>query len=137
MKPNDAGVYVTLAAFYNRRGEFDKTIEALHARAERGAEQPGSLLHDRDLLLGEGLSRLHDLAGGQDQVRAAGNEAIDKAIKLKSDYPEALTYKGLLLRVQANLEKDPGSSRRSQGSRPVQRSRPRRCEAARRAGAGE
>ena len=37
----------------------------------------------------------------------AGNEAIDKAIKLKSDYPEALTYKNLLLRVQANLEKDP------------------------------
>ena len=33
--------------------------------------------------------------------------AIDKAIQLKSDYPEALTYKGLLLRVQANLEKNP------------------------------
>ena len=37
----------------------------------------------------------------------AGNEAIDKAIQLKSDYPEALTYKNLLLRVQANLEKNP------------------------------
>jgi hypothetical protein len=37
----------------------------------------------------------------------AGNEAIDKAIQLKADYPEALTYKGLLLRVQANLEKNP------------------------------
>ena len=33
--------------------------------------------------------------------------AIDKAIELKSDYPEALTYKGLLLRVQATLEKNP------------------------------
>ena len=32
---------------------------------------------------------------------------MDKAIKLKPDYIEALTYKDLLLRVQANLEKNP------------------------------
>ena len=36
-----------------------------------------------------------------------GLDAVDKALQLKGDYPEALTYKGLLLRVQARLEKDP------------------------------
>ena len=36
-----------------------------------------------------------------------GIEAVDKALALKSDYMEALTYKNLLLRLQANLEKDP------------------------------
>src|SRR5262249_45496401 len=37
-----------------------------------------------------------------------GEAAVDQALKLKPDYIEALVYKGLLLRLQANLEKDPG-----------------------------
>jgi len=36
-----------------------------------------------------------------------GLEAIDKAISIKPDYMEAITYKGLLLRTQAIVEKDP------------------------------
>ena len=36
-----------------------------------------------------------------------GEEAVEKALKLKPDYVEAIVYKGLLLRLQANLEKDP------------------------------
>ena len=36
-----------------------------------------------------------------------GLEAVDKAIEIKSDYMEAVAYKNLLLRLQANLEKDP------------------------------
>ena len=55
MKPNDSTVYTALAAFYNRQGEFGKTMEALEARAREGAEQSRSVLHHRDLLLGEGL----------------------------------------------------------------------------------
>jgi hypothetical protein len=40
-----------------------------------------------------------------------GLEQVDKALQLKPDYMEALTYKNLLLRLQANLEKDQGSRR--------------------------
>ena len=36
-----------------------------------------------------------------------GIEAIDQALKIKPDYTEALVYKDLLLRLEANLEKDP------------------------------
>ena len=36
-----------------------------------------------------------------------GLRAIDEAIALKRDYFEALTYKNLLLRVQAKYEKNP------------------------------
>jgi hypothetical protein len=36
----------------------------------------------------------------------AGLEAEEKAIQLKNDYVEAITYKGLLLRLQANMEKN-------------------------------
>jgi hypothetical protein len=34
-------------------------------------------------------------------------EAIDKAIKIRPDYVEAIVYKNLLLRLQANLETNP------------------------------
>ena len=37
-----------------------------------------------------------------------GEAAVEQALKLKPDYVEAIVYKGLLLRLQANLEKDPG-----------------------------
>jgi len=38
----------------------------------------------------------------------AGIEEADKALALKPDYFEALTYKNLLLRSMALVEKDPG-----------------------------
>jgi len=107
MKPNDAGVYVTLAAFYNRQGEFAKTMEALHARAEREPNNPEAY-YTIATYYWEKSSR-DFTASEADRMKfvLAGHDAIDKAITLKSDYPEALTYKGLLLRVQANLEKNP------------------------------
>jgi len=36
-----------------------------------------------------------------------GIAAVDKALEIKPDYIEAMTYKGLLLRTQALIEKDP------------------------------
>jgi hypothetical protein len=36
-----------------------------------------------------------------------GVEAADKALSLKTDFVEALTFKGLLLRQEALVEKDP------------------------------
>ncbi len=68
----------------------------------------------------------------------AGNEAIDKAIKLKADYHEALTYKGLLLRVQAKLEKNP--ARQQQLLKDADQYRDRAVEVQKKqraAGAGE
>ena len=37
---------------------------------------------------------------------AKGMEAVDKALELRPDYFEALTYKDLLFRQQARLEKN-------------------------------
>jgi hypothetical protein len=36
-----------------------------------------------------------------------GLVAVNKALEIKPDYVEAMTYKGLLLRTQALVEKDP------------------------------
>ena len=36
-----------------------------------------------------------------------GIDAIDRALQIKPDYMEAFVYKNLLVRLKANLEKDP------------------------------
>jgi hypothetical protein len=41
-----------------------------------------------------------------------GLESVDKAITIKDDYMEAIAYKNLLLRLQANLIKDPAQQQR-------------------------
>ena len=35
-----------------------------------------------------------------------GIAAVDHALQIKPDYAEGMVYKGLLLRLEANLEKD-------------------------------
>ena len=52
-KPTDPAGYMQLAGYYNRQGEFDKTIEALEQRADLEPNNPEALLHDRDVLLGQ------------------------------------------------------------------------------------
>ena len=107
MKPNDAGVYITLAGFYNRQGEFDKTMEALQARAEQEPNNPEAFYTIATYYWEKAYRDFTTPEPDKIKFVQAGIEAIDKAIELKSDYFEALTYKNLLLRVQANLEKNP------------------------------
>ena len=105
-KPNDASVYTTLAGYYNRQGQFDKTIDSLEQRAAKEPNNPeafqtiATFYWDkayRDATLKEPQKR---------EYLQKGIEAVDQAIKIKPDYMEALVYKGLLLRLEANLEKD-------------------------------
>lgn len=106
-KPNDAAGYLQLAGFYNRQEQFDKTIDALQQRAAKEPKNPEAFYTIstyywdkayRDFRLKEPQKRTYI---------AKGLEEVDKAIALKPDYMEALTYKNLLLRSQALLEKDP------------------------------
>lgn len=108
VRPTEPTVYTQLAAFYNRQGDFEKTVGALQERAEREPNNPEAhhLLATyywdkayRDFRLTDAEKRRYIEAG----IRAA-----DRAIQQKSDYFEAITYKNLLLRLQANVEKDPG-----------------------------
>jgi hypothetical protein len=57
----------------------------------------------------------------------AGLEAVNKALDLKNDYFEALTYKNLLLRTQANLSRDPAEQQRLCGKRTNSASRLKIC----------
>jgi len=105
-RPNDPQVYLQLAGFYNRQEEFEKTIEALTQRAAIEPNNPEAFYTISTYYWDKAYRdfRLKD-AEKKDFVMK-GIEQVDKALALKSDYMEALTYKNLLLRLQANLEKD-------------------------------
>jgi len=105
-RPNDPAVYMQLAGYYNRQADFDKTIDALTQRASVEPNNPEAFFTistyywdnaQRNPLLSDDEKR--------SQVEK-GLEAVDRALQIKGDYMEALVYKGLLLRTQANLEKD-------------------------------
>ena len=57
VKPNDPAVYMTLAGYYNRQGQFDKTIEALEQRAAKEPNNPEAYLHDRHATTGTNAQR--------------------------------------------------------------------------------
>ena len=105
-KPDDAAVYMQLARYYNSQGEFSKTIDALQQRASRDPNNPEAHYTIASYYWDEAF---RDFRLKEDQKRdyvSRGLDAVNQAIKIKTDYIEAITYKGLLLRLQANLEKD-------------------------------
>lgn len=106
-RPNDPTVYGTVAGFYNRQGDFEKLVENLKKRIELEPQNPEAhytlaTYHwdkaSRDFRLTDSQKR---------ELVLQGLEAVNKALEIKPDYIEAMTYKGLLLRTQALVEKDP------------------------------
>ena len=105
-RPNDPAVYMSLAAHYNQLGQFDKTIAALEARAAKEPDNPEAFQTIASYYWDKANkdSRLRD-AEKKDYV-LKGIASVDRALQIKPDYAEGMVYKGLLLRLQANLEKD-------------------------------
>jgi tetratricopeptide (TPR) repeat protein len=106
-KPGDPAVYMTLAGYYNRQGHFDKTIEALEERAEKEPNNPEAFYTIATYYWDEAYRDFKLKEAEKKAFVQKGIEAIDHALQIKPDYMEALVYKNLLLRLQANLEKDP------------------------------
>ena len=106
-RPTDPAVYMTLAGFYNRQGQFDKTIEALEQRAKAEPNNPDAFQTIAAYYWDETRGDASLTEAQKKDFVQKGLEASDKAIAIKADFVEALTFKGLLLRLQANLEKEP------------------------------
>ena len=106
VKPKDAAVYQMLAGFYQRQGEFDKLIAAVQQRSELEPNNPEAHYAVATYYWDEAFrnTRLNE-AQKREHVKN-GLTAVDKALALNPDYFEALTYRGLLLRVEAAMEKD-------------------------------
>jgi tetratricopeptide (TPR) repeat protein len=110
-KPNDATVYSTASNFYNRQGNFDKTIEMLNKAAELDPQNPSGYQLVAAMYW-EKASKDHRLSDTQKREYVmSGLENSEKALKLNPAYVEALAYKGLLLRQEADVEKNPAKQK--------------------------
>jgi tetratricopeptide (TPR) repeat protein len=106
-RPNDPTVWSSIAGYYNRQGDFDKTMEAFNKAAELDPNNPQGY-HLIGSYYQEKASKDFRLTPAQKaEMNAKGIAAEDKALQLNPNYIEALVYKNILLRQQANLEKDP------------------------------
>jgi tetratricopeptide (TPR) repeat protein len=105
-RPSDPVGFQMLANFYNQQGDFDKTIAAFQKRASLEPNNPeawhtmGTFYYDK---------ALRDTRLAQDVFRkyvTAGIEAENKALEINDEYYEAVTYKGMLLGLQASRERN-------------------------------
>jgi tetratricopeptide (TPR) repeat protein len=100
-------VYGTVAAYYNRQGDFGKLVENLKKRIELEPNNPEAH-YTLATYHWDKASRDFRLSDKEKmQLVLDGLDAVNKALEIKPDYVEAMTYKGLLLRTQALVEKDP------------------------------
>ena len=107
VKPNDSAGYMQLAGFYNRQGEFDKTIEALEQRAALEPNNPEAY-YMISTYYWDNAQRNVALREPEKMANVEkGLKAVGRALQIRPDYLEALVYKGLLLRTEALLEKNP------------------------------
>ena len=106
VKPKQPEVYAAISAYYNRQGEFDKTVDALNMAADLQPENPQGYQLVAVFYWEKAFKDKRLTPVQQKDYIMKGLEATDKALKLNPDYVDALTYKNILLRMQANLEKD-------------------------------
>jgi tetratricopeptide (TPR) repeat protein len=106
-RPNDPTVYMTVAGYYNRQGDFEKLVENLKKRIELEPQNPEAH-YTLATYHWDKASRDFRLSDKEKlQLVLDGLMAVNKALEIKPDYIEAMTYKGLLLRTQALVVKDP------------------------------
>lgn len=106
-RPNSPDVYMQLAGFYNRQGDFEKTMQALDERVRIEPNNPEAHYTVATYYWDKAYRDFRLTPQQKMQYVQDGIAAVDKAITIKDDYMEAIAYKNLLLRLQANLEKDP------------------------------
>jgi periplasmic protein TonB len=105
--PKEGAPYLQAAGFYQRQGNFEKTMEVLKRRT---AVEPGNPEAHYTMAAYYWEKAYRDQALNEGEKRTyidQGLSAADRALALKPEYVEALTYKNLLLRSQALLETDP------------------------------
>jgi len=107
VKPNDPGVLAAIAGYYNRQGDFAKTIDALEKAAALEPNNPEGY-HRVATFYWEKANKDYRLSPAEKKDYILKGLAMeDKALSLNPDYMEAMTYKNILLRMQALTEKDP------------------------------
>ena len=110
-KPNDPTVWNALAGYYNRQGDFEKTMEAFNKAAELDPNNPQGYHLIGSYYQEKAAKDFTKTPAQKLEYNLKGIAAEDKALSLNPNYVEALVYKNILLRQQANLEKDPAKQK--------------------------
>jgi tetratricopeptide (TPR) repeat protein len=109
--PDRIDVWAASAQFYNRTGDFDRTMKMFRRITEIEPDNPQSF-YQMAVYFEEKVRKDFTLdRTRQTAYVAKGLDAVDRALALRPDYFEALTYKNLLLRQQARFEADPDIQR--------------------------
>lgn len=136
-RPDDPTVYKTLAGFYNRQGEFDKTIEAMTQAAAKEPQNPESHYTIASYYWDKAYRDFKLKDAEKKEMVLKGLDAVNRALQIKDDYLEAVVYKGLLLRLQANLEKEPAKQQQLIKEAEVLQSKAKELQKKKTAGVGE
>jgi tetratricopeptide (TPR) repeat protein len=111
IRPNDPLGYQLLAVFYNTQAEFDKTMEAWQQRAEHEPNNPeawhtiGHYYYEK-VFRDKSVPRAKAI-----EYTQKGLDAEERALAINSEYLEALVMKNVLMRIQANFERDPAKQK--------------------------
>lgn len=105
--PKDTKAIQSLAAMYFKKGDFEKGFQWLQKRAEMEPNNPESWV-----MIGvQAWDRSYHYPDLDPATRAKiidmGLSAVDRALKIKPDNFDALTYINLLYREKAKIETDP------------------------------
>lgn len=110
--PKHAGPYYALARHYVKTGEFERAVATLDSLV---LADPSSPQHPHTLAVFYWEKAYRDSTLSREQKTTyllAGIAASDRALAIDSDYPEAVTYKNILLRTLATYTTDASEQRR-------------------------
>lgn len=103
---DDPSLYLQIAGFYSRTGDFQRTMEALEERARIDPDNPEAFYTISTYYWEKAFRDFRITEDEKMQYILAGIDAADRALALNDRYVEALVYKNILLRLQANATED-------------------------------
>lgn len=103
--------YIELANLDVQLNQLDDAVAALHAAAQLDANAP-EVQHMLATIAWEHANRNVTDPAGRLLFTREGVALEDRALALKPDYVEAMTYKNVLLRLQAYVTADPAEKAR-------------------------
>jgi tetratricopeptide (TPR) repeat protein len=107
VRPDDPAIYAVMAGYYDRQGDIEKVIDTLEVGATKEPSNPVGPFTVATYYWNNAQNNFRLTDSEKMENVQKGLAAVEKAIELRPEYMEAMVYKGLLLRTQANLEKEP------------------------------
>jgi tetratricopeptide (TPR) repeat protein len=108
--PKDVKAMQSLAQMYFKKGDVDHALQWLHRRldAETSPEAKAEVYYFIGVQAWDRSYNFPDIpAEERARIVDEGLDALNKALQIKPDYFEALSYVNLLYREKAKLESDP------------------------------